>query len=274
MNRFYVLFLIAFTTILYSCNTKPAHPQADLINQNTATGMNDVTIRALANGLDTLINSPATQKTFSLIYTLGEETLYAEKYSSVDGSLVYITRLNSGGLSKFIKKYYFKKDSLILVTINHIQDKDNGQVLNDTRTYLRNNIIFKRDGRTAATSEALRKLPFTTISPNENGTFDENYPQEIQTLDDALQQKNKFDMVFDHITTYPDATFLILKSKVPNGYNASLHLQEKDALIDSLLRFPADFKDKRLKLKWKIADQEAIYVPSSMTSTSASGLNK
>jgi len=274
MNRFYVRFLITLVTILYSCNSKPAHPQSDLIKQNSATGMNEVSIRAFANRIDTVLNTPASQKTFSLIYTLGEETLYAEKYSSGDGSQVYIARLNTGGLSKFIKRYYFKNDSLILVTINHIQDTDNGQVLNDTRTYLRNNIIFKRDGRTAANNEALRKLPYTPISPTENGAFDENYPQEIQTLNDALQQKNKFDMVFDHITTYPDATFLMLKSKIPNGYNASLHLQEKDALIDSLLRFPADFKNERLKLKWKISDQEAIYVPSAITSTSASGLNR
>jgi len=274
MNRFYVLILVCLTLALYSCNSKPAHPQADLINQDSATGMNEVSVRAFANGIDTLINTPATQKTFSLIYTLGEETLYTEKYSGKSGNSVFIATLNTGGLSKFIKRYYFKKDSLILVTINHIQDTDNGQVLSDTRTYLRNNTIFKRDGRTAATADALRKLPFTLISPAENGKFDEDYPNEIKTLNDALQQKNKFDMVFDHVTTYPDATFLMLKSKIPDGYNASLRLEEKDILIDSLLKSPAEFKDERLKLKWKIGNQEAIYVPSGSTSTSASGLNK
>ncbi|RZM26283.1 MAG: hypothetical protein EOO88_17560 [Pedobacter sp.] len=192
MNRFYVLILVCFLTILYSCNTKPAHPQADLINQDSATGMNDVSIRAFANGLDTTLNTSNTQKTFSLIFTLGEETLYAEKYTDQNKNSVYIALLNTGGVSKFIKRYYYKNDSLVLVTINHAQDTDNGQVLNETRTYLRNNTIFKRDERTAANTEGLRKLPFKVVNP-ENGSFDENYLKEIQTLDDALQQKNKFE---------------------------------------------------------------------------------
>ena len=95
----------------------------------------------------------------------------------------------------------------------------------------------------------------------------------MKTLNEVLEGKDKFEMVFDNITTYPDSRYIILKSKIQNSYSASILVKQRDQFIDSLLNDPIDFKAEKLNIKWIIEDREAVYVPVAKN-TSASGLNK
>ncbi|SEA85809.1 hypothetical protein [Pedobacter hartonius] len=255
-----------------SCNYfKSKHPQAASPDEG-ATGMTDKTILNFIATTDRTLSN--YKKQFSLIFLSGDLSVYVEKYSAYGDGMLYRTYTANGNTSSTIKSYYFKNDSLILVKEQNKIMNDGVEIYKNVRTYLRNNVAFKMDSRTASSAAALATLPYLLIQPSENKYPVEDYTGDIKGMNDAIAGTDKFEMVFDNITTYPDAHYISLKSKSPGNYKASLRVNSKDAFIDSLLNFPAVFKDEKLKLRWKIRDKEAVYVPVDSASTSASGLNK
>lgn len=258
---------------LYSCNYfKSNHPQAALPGEEGATGMTDKSILNYSATIDRTLSN--YKKQFSLIYLSGDLSVYAEKYSTYGDGKLYKTYTANGSISNSVKSYYFKNDSLILVKEQDKIMNDGVEVYKNIRSYLRNNVTFKMDSRTASSGEALSKLPYLLIQPAENKYPEEDYAGDIKSMDDAIAGTDKFEMVFDNITTYPDAHYIFLKSKGPSNYKASLLVNTRDAFIDSLLNYPAVFKDEKLSLRWTIKDKEAIYVPVDSTRTSASGLKR
>jgi hypothetical protein len=262
------LFLLGIIAGCNSSGTK--HPQSELVNQTSSTGMNERSIDQLQLTLDKSL--PKLNKSSSLIYTIGDGSLYVEKYVDSNGDQLYIERFNND-LDKWNRKYYFKNDSLVLVSESMVQNMEEGRLFKDTKTYLRNFIVFKRASRTATSEAAIGTQSYQNI-PKTAEAFQADYRDSITNLNDALEQRNKFEMVFDNVSKYPDATFVVLKSTAPNGYSAAVQLAEKDPFIDSLINYPATFKGEKLKLKWTVKNGQAIYVPEGSTSTSASGLNR
>ncbi|MCX2481228.1 hypothetical protein OQY15_19140 [Pedobacter sp. MC2016-15] len=269
--RFFSLVCLLFT--FCSCNYfKSEHPQAALPGQGGTTGMTDKSILNYSATIDRTLSH--YKKEYSLIYLSGDLSVYAEKYSAYGDGKLYKTYSANGNISNSVKSYYFKNDSLILVKEQDKIMNEGVEVYKNIRTYLRNNVTFKMDSRTAGSAAALSTLPYLLVQPSDNKYPAEDYTDDIKSMDDAIAGKDKFEMVFDNITTYPDAHYIFLKSKNPSNYKASLLVNTRDAFIDSLLNFPSVFKDDKLSLKWKIKDKEAVYVPVDSTSTSASGLNK
>lgn len=258
--------------LFQGCNSKPKHPQAGMASGEGATGMNDKSILSYSASIDRNINH--FNKQYSLIYTSGDLSMYAEKYSGHSDGMLYKTFSANGTLTETVKSFYFKNDSLILVKEHTQLSKPEGQVQKDTRTYLRNNIAFKMESRTASSPEAIRTLPYLLIQPADQEYATENYPEQISMLENAIKGTDKFEMIFQNISTYPDASYILLKGKNAANYTASIRVKDKDAFIDSLLHTPSIFKEEKLRLKWKIADKEAVYVPVADTVTSARGLNR
>jgi hypothetical protein len=250
---------------------KSTHPQADLPDEGT-TGMTDKSILNFAASVDRTLKD--YKKEYSLIYLSGDLSVYAEKYSAHGDGMLYKTYTANGTISNAVKSYYFKNDSLILVKERiKLLNQETG-LFKDIRTYIRNNVTFKIDSRSAGSADALRTLPYLLVQTADNKYPDENHTSEIKGINDAINGTDKFEMVFDNISTYPDALYIMLKSKKQPNYSASILVKNKDNYIDSLLNFPALFKDGKLKLKWKVEDNVSIYVPVADTTTSASGLNK
>jgi hypothetical protein len=259
MKSVYFSVLIGAFCILLSCNQfKSDHPQADLTDQHAT----DLTAKSIAQYADSIDkNSSGFLKTTSLVYLLGDLSFYVEKLSSNDRTILLIEHVFNGGNSKSLKKYYFKNDSLILEKVNAEIDNEEGTVFKDSRTYLRSNTVFKIENRTASSHSTLSAMPFVDVPLSQNPIPDQNYLSDVNSLHEVINGTNKFDMVFDNITTYPDSRYIILKSKIPNSYIASIVVQEKDELIDSLLNDPINFKDQKLNIQWVIKDHEAVYVP-------------
>lgn len=270
------IFLLSLGILLFTlpgCNNfKSTHPQASIADEKGDTGITDKFILNFSGAIDRELEF--FKKEYSVIYKSGDLSLYAEKYSAHNDGILYKTYTDNGNISSTVKSYYLKNDSLILVTERTRWLNGQGEVFKDVRTYLRNNIIFKIDSRTASSAEALRTLPYLLVPATDNKYPDENYTDDIKAVKDAVSGQDKFAMVFDHVATYPDAIYITLKSKLKNNYKASILVNQKDSFIDSLLNTPAVFKDEKLNLHWKIEDQEAIYVPVAKTTTSANGLNK
>ncbi|MCX2485346.1 hypothetical protein [Pedobacter sp. MR2016-24] len=273
MKTIHLLYLIFVLFTLQSCNNfKSKHPQAEIANEDGATGMTDKSILIFAAAIDRQLNS--FKKEISLIYQSGDLSIYAERYSEHNDGMLYKTSSSNGLISNTVKSYYFKNDSLILVKERSKIMNEEGQILKDTRTFLRNNIIFKIENRTAASPEAIRTLPYLLVQRSGNKYPDENFVEDIKVINDAIKGTDKFEMVFQNITTYPDSRYIVLKSKKQSNYTASILVKTKDSFIDSLLNMPSVFKDEKLNIRWKITDKDAVYVPVADTITSASGLNK
>ena len=273
MKTIFLLSLgILFFTLPGCNNFKSTHPQAHIADEKGDTGITDKFILNFSGTIDRELRF--FKKEYSVIYKSGDLSLYAEKYSAHRDGILYKTYTSNGNISSTVKSYYLKNDSLILVTESTKWLNEQGEVFKDVRTYLRNNIIFKIDSRTASSAEALRTLPYLLVPAVENKYPDENYTDDLKAVKDAVLGQDKFEMVFDHIATYPDAIYITLKSKLKNNYKANILVSQRDPFIDSLLNTPAVFKDEKLKLNWKIEDQETVYVPVAKTTTSAKGLNK
>jgi len=272
MKTIYLLCLGLLLLTFQSCNYfKPKHPQADL-PEDGSTAMTDKSILKFSGTIDRTLNN--FKKEISLVYTTGDLSMYVEKYSEHNGGMLYKIYSTNGNISNTTKSYYFKNDSLILVKEQSNVRNEEGDVYKDIRTYLRNNVTFRIDSRTAVSEEALQTLPFLLVQPTDNKYPQEGFAADVKGLNDAILGADKFEMVFDNITTYPESHYINLKNKKLATYKASILVTAKDKYIDSLLSMPALFKDEKLKLKWKIEDKEAVYVPVADTTTSASGLNR
>lgn len=251
----FLRFGLIFATLL-SCNQfKADHPQANLNDENKSTNLTSQSVLAFKDSVDK--NLHQLHKKQSLVYMLGDLSFYVEQY----GDSLFIEHAYNGAESNSIKKYYFKNDSLILYQTGNELVNDEGIVLKEERTYLRNHTVFKKDSRTATSVSSLKSLPFIEVSLNEKAIPDHTFLENVNTLKNVIDGNDKFDMVFESIRTYPDSRYITLRSKEPNSYSASILVKERDSFIDSLLNYPILFKDKKLNFKWEVVDREAIYLP-------------
>jgi len=269
MKTSYILSCLPVLFTIFSCSQQPKHPQADLISQSVATAMTDNSIGILADSIDA--NLAQLEKQSSLVYLQGEQTMYAERYSANGKAILYVEQRDNGLINRLTKKYYFKNDSLILVQENKKVNND----YTDTRIFLRNNIAFSKEQRKANSASVLQTKPYLSLKSIKDNTLKEDdYKQNIRTLDEAIAGNNQYEMLFDQFIDIPGENIIQLKSKAQNGYTASILVKEPDAFIDSLKSNPQNFRNEKLNFKWKVEDKEAVYVPVAAKVTSAKGLNK
>ncbi|RZM26423.1 MAG: hypothetical protein EOO88_17055 [Pedobacter sp.] len=262
--------LLFLLPILGSCSQNAKHPQADLINSNIPAAMTEESIVHFADSIDANLNT--LEKRSSLVYHLEETSLYIEKYTMNGIPVLYKTFSDNEGISSVVSNFYFNNDSLILVRENKKQRKQNTEVLDEVRTFFRNNIAFRKEIRTGLASSNLKDKQFSPLK-HINLSMD-NYASNIKTFNDAIEGNEKFDLVFDSFMSAPNERYILLKSRIPNGYNANILVTQNDQFIDSLIAEPMLFKDEKLNIKWEIKNREAVYVPVADSVTSAKGLNR
>ncbi len=262
MKSVYFLILVALLCTIFSCNNfKSDHPQSE-ISDAQATDLTSKTVLEYVSQIDKDLSKLVKQT--SLVYMLGETSFYVERYQQSQKTILMVEHLFNGGITNSIKKYYFKNDSLILEKSESKLANDDGIIFKDTRTFLRNNTIFKIDNRTASSQGAIHTLPFIDVPLSKNKSADQTILDNVISLAEVIEGKNRFDMVFESITTYPDSRYIILSNKMQNSYTASILVKEKDTFIDSLLNDPITFKNQKLNIHWIVQDHEAIYVPNGL----------
>ncbi|RZL20291.1 MAG: hypothetical protein EOO89_00665 [Pedobacter sp.] len=264
------ILLCLLSILLFSCQQGPKHPQAELLSQQSPTAMNQQEIIQYADSIETGIG--VLDKAVSLIYLSGENSFYIEKYSISGKPLIIVKQSKNEGLSSATEKYYFKNDSLILIRKIASNTKQAADAVKNKRIFIRNNVPFKEDQRSAANQKELAKLPFQEYRNAKMPST--NYGDSLTDLNDALTGVNNFEMVFDQYISAEAGSYLLLKSKLPGGYTASVKVNERDPFIDSVETDPLVFKDTKLSFKWALKNNEALYVPVPVKVTSANGLNK
>ncbi|HKG08638.1 MAG TPA: hypothetical protein VKB19_19365 [Pedobacter sp.] len=254
---------------LFSCSNKPKHPQADLASRYSDVPENERSILLYADSID--IESKNMNKHSSLVYQMDGKSLYAEKYSWQGVATLYIEQTTSEGLSEKTSRLYLKNDTLLL--IKELMKRTQGQdtVFEEKRTFLRSNIPFKQEHKTAISSSALNTRSFQDLKI---ASTIENYTDQINTLNAALSGTDKFELIFDQFISSSEGQYILLKSSLPGGYHSSITVNENDAFTDSLLLYPQAFKDARLPIKWEVQNKEAFYVPVAASVTSAKGLKR
>lgn len=261
---------LCLVLVLCSCQYfKSDHPQAALIDQSTTTGMNEKSVIAFAEDIEH--SKDNLKRLSSLVYKRGQDELFVENYFNEHGDEILIEyHQTATAMDQSSRRFYFKNDSLILVTASGTNNQSAKKSYTESRTYLRNYTVFKKEIKSA---ESVTELVTAAFQPEDaKQVSTEDYKGAIDRLRHALNRTDEFELVFDRITEFPDATFLELTSKVPNGYTASIELEAQDAFVDSLKRDPLHFKNNKINFNWKVVDMQAIYVPSG--STSAKGLNR
>jgi hypothetical protein len=211
-------------------------------------------------------------KSVSLIYLSGENAFHVEKYSINGKPMVMVKQSRNEGISTSTDKYYFKNDSLVLIRQVTTSSKASNEAVKNKRTFIRNNVPFKEDIRSAATQKELAKLPFQEYRNTKLPST--NYSDSLLILNDALAGTNAFEMVFDQFIAAEAGSYLLLKSRLPGGYTASVKVTERDPFIDSVETDPSVFKDTKLNFKWALQNNEVLYVPVPVKVTSANGLNR
>ncbi|RZJ74227.1 MAG: hypothetical protein EOO47_21470 [Flavobacterium sp.] len=271
MKLYTFLILIACFSTILGCNQfKSDHPEAALSDE-FATDLTAKSIIEYSNQIDQ--KQLKLKKKTSLVYLLGDLSFYVEKFTENGNTVLITEHAYNGGASNTLKAYYFRNDSLVLEKVSNELSNNEGKIIKNSRTFLRSNTVFKTENRTAPAEDAAEALPYVDVPLSVSSKNDKTYLETVKTLNEVLEGKDRFDMVFENITTYPDSRYIILRSKVQNSYSASILVQQRDQLIDSLLNNPRDFKDEKLNLNWKVIDREAVYVPVA-NDTSAKGLNK
>ena len=268
MKHLILLFLLS--TVLFSCQQGPKHPQAALLSQQSPAAMTPQEIVQYADSIETGLG--VLDKAVSLIYLSGENSFHVEKYGINGKPLIIVKQSKNEGISTSTDKYYFKNDSLVLVRHLAASTKGSNDAVKNKRIFIRNNVPFKEDVRTAAKQTELAKLPFQEYRNAKLAST--NYADSLLILNDALAGTNNFEMVFDQYIAAEAGSYLLLKSKLPGGYTASVKVNGRDPFIDSVETDPSVFKDTKLSFKWDLKNNEVLYVPVPVKVTSANGLNR
>ena len=268
MKHLILLFLLS--TVLFSCQQGPKHPQAALLSQQSPTAMTPQEIVQYADSIETGLG--VLDKAVSLIYLSGENSFHVEKYGINGKPLIIVKQSKNEGISTSTDKYYFKNDSLVLVRHLAASTKGSNDAVKNKRIFIRNNVPFKEDVRAATNQTELAKLPFQEYRNAKLAST--NYADSLLILNDALAGTNTFEMVFDQYIDTENEKLLLLKSKIPGGYTSSVLIDEPDQLIDSIKADPSLFKDEKIVFHWRVVNNEARYVPKTAGTTSANGLNK
>ncbi|WP_423147413.1 hypothetical protein [Rubrolithibacter danxiaensis] len=250
MRNFIFFLFFGLVILLNSCNQfNQKHPQAGIGEQSPP--LNEESILRYVDSVNN--NLPHFTKTESLIYTLDQLSFFVTKYSAGELPVLYINTGTRGDTVTYVKKYYLKNKHLVFY-----EEQQNNSSRPDpfvvSRAYMRNNVIFYSEEKQAATEEELKTIQFKRSEITTH-----NYADEITRLENALQQQGDFNLVFDDITAYPKARYIILSRNVVNAYRAPVLVEKEDDFIKELSSNKEKYKGRKLQLKWTIRNNEAIY---------------
>ncbi|PWG81008.1 hypothetical protein [Pararcticibacter amylolyticus] len=236
---------------IISCNKLQSdHPQAKLAPE--ANTLSEEDIKMYEDSVNLIL--PELQKQESLVYEQGDNSFYVIKYSHNGEPVLYVENEDNGEYGKSEKRYYLKERRLLLYTEN-TQSYNTSERLMQNRLYFRGNTLFSSLQKTGPDAKSLHSETLKAFTPKEREQY-----LEIPEMEDALNQRGKFNLVFDGITQYPKARFLILSRGEFNSYRAVLRIEKEDELINELSSDPSRYTGTKFDLNWQInSEGEAVY---------------
>ncbi len=255
MNRIgYILVLSASLLTTASCKWfKPGHPQARMhqMDVNTLTEQN---IRDYADSID--LNISLFNKETSLVYEQGDYSFSVTRYSFNGSPVLYVEQGDGGDYGYTASRYYLIDGKPVLSTVETKSLATSPQ-FKSARQFYRNNILFYSDHKSSDDSLTFIKTAFKKADKLQA----EDPLQKISLYEDALAQKGKFALVFEGITEYPGARYIVLGQPGINSYSAAIKVLKEDDLIRELVSDPGKHKGEKIKIKYEVrSKREVVYL--------------
>ena len=244
-------FILLITLSLAACNKNKDQIKSSL---NSAAGqLLKENILSFADTVNNLSKGAIKQE--SLIYTLGDYSFYVSRYVRNSEVSLYIELGNSGDYGNTEKRYYLK-DGQVVLLVHYSKNMMVYLPFITERVFYKNGQILYSDCRESKTWRELRSLNFM-----QNEIASQDIVEDMKKLNDAIYQRGKFDLVFEGITEYPKAKYLIFSRDNFNTYRAPVLVEKKDNFIEALFSNPEKYKGRKLKITWALREpNEAVYV--------------
>ena len=189
----------------------------------------------------------------SMIYSRGNQSFQVKRYSLQGLPVLYAENSEGGELGKVQRRYFVKDGALVMI------DEFSALVNGDTegmalKSYFRNGQLF-RATQTAGIDSDIRPAQF-----KEAENRFEDYANKLLVFEDAINQRGRFDLVFQGIAANPKTKYLILSKDEINAYRAPVRVDADDEFIRELLSNPSRYRGEKLDIQWRLNElNEAVY---------------
>ncbi|KAA8484683.1 hypothetical protein BDE36_4782 [Arcticibacter tournemirensis] len=246
--------IIAIILFIISCDKlKSDHPQASIEMPGEKT-LSATDIQAYADSVNLLL--PQLEKQESLVYSLRDYSFQVAKYTENGKPLLFVEKGRNGESGIIEKMFYIKDGKLLLYSEMNKTTHSNSEPITLTNIYFRNNIAFYAEQKKASSEATLKTAAFKKAEPQHKELY-----SDLKHMEDALKQKGKFDLVFDGITEYPKARYLIMSKNEYNAYRAVIRVIKTDDFIRELSSNPSRYTGSKLDIDWTTNnDDEMVYV--------------
>ena len=243
MKTFNITHLLLFPlAIALSCSTPKTKNELNSI----------ASILVYKDSVDRSVND--LQKNKSLPYTTDDYTFLLTSYSRNDKTVMLIEKGESGEFENKEKRYYLKNGNLVLYTETVVKRSDSLRI-RESRAFYSNGRHFLSEIRGAGDTVSLAERKFQRSTP-----LLVNVKKTFKHFHDALNQKGQFDLAFEAIVEYPKARYIVLQHPNVNPYRSSLLIRKQDDFISELIKDPADYRGRKLKMSWRKQGDEYVYL--------------
>ena len=248
-----VVFLLSFLCVVASCDRfKSKHPQAT--GANDSLSLDEKSIQAYADSIkSTLANF---DKDTSLIYAAGDYWFYVTKYFYNNEPVLYIENGSSGDYG-FAKRYYYLRNNGIVLFEERLKNSvQDSTAFATNKNFYRNNTHFLSMTKNGKTEAELNKAGFRPYRSEKI-----NPAKKLERLENALQQKGEFELLFSSITGSPEERYLLLNNSKAGPQEVAVKVENEDDFIKELVANPDKYKGQKLDFNWSLKDStEVIYI--------------
>lgn len=202
-----------------------------------------------ADSINTVL--PLCKEVKSMVYSLGDYSFQVSKFLQHGETVLYVEHGNSGEYGSVEKRFYIENRAPVLLME---RSTDNTKAIKFSKTYFREGRAFTTRERLGMNEMEIRDASYKGAEP---ATV---YYRTLETYEDAINQRRKFDLVFEEIAECPKAKYLILSRKEINSYRAPIKVEVEDEFIHELYSNPLRYRGEKLDITWRMnANNEAVY---------------
>ncbi|WP_374166405.1 hypothetical protein [Arcticibacter sp. MXS-1] len=245
--------LAAVIAFVISCDKLQFdHPQAAMAD-NDSRALTEEHITAYGDSIDA--NLAQFTKQQSLVYERGDYSFSVARYSKDNAPVLYVERGSAGESGDSEKRYYLKDGKVVLYS-ERTSGPAAAPAASLVKLYYRNSVLFNGFIKKGSSETELEQARFQPYRGGGRKAADQDLPR----LEDAVSQKGEFDLVFESVTEYPRARYIVLTRERFNAYRAVIRADKEDEFIRELASNPMKYQGASLHIKWNVtADNEAVY---------------
>jgi len=209
-------------------------------------------INHYADSVNSLL--PVSRISKSLVYYLGDYSFQITKYVKDNKPFLYIEDGN-GSEHGNSRKYYYIKDNAINLIIESTSTLHDSTPFKTIKSYLKGDSVFYTHEKKGGDKSLTKNRPFTEIQTKPFTTI-----TLIGFFEEALNQRGKFDLVFQGIADCAKAKYLIFSKDEFNAYRTPIKVELEDEFVHELSTNPLRYRGEEMDIDWHLDNNnEAIY---------------